>query len=245
MHIDILTLFPRVFEGPFDESIIRRARDRHLVGIAIHDLRDYTHDTHHTVDDYPYGGGAGMLLKPEPLFEAIEAITASPSLNREHESCWKILLTPQGRVFSQDVAQELAARSRLLMVCGHYEGVDERVREHMVDDEISIGDYVLSGGEFAAMVLVDAIVRLLPDALGSEDANKEDSHIWGMLEYPQYTRPRVYQGWEVPSVLISGNHAEIAKWRREQALKRTQQRRPDIAAKLQESQLNLPDSEEP
>jgi len=245
MHIDILTLFPRTFEGPFDESIIKRARERQLVDIAIHDLRDYTHDTHRTVDDYPYGGGAGMLLKPEPLFEAIETITGNPCLRSERECCWKILLTPQGRIFSHEVAQELATKPRLLLVCGHYEGVDERVREYMVNDEISIGDYVLSGGEFAAMVVVDAIVRLLPDVLGSEDANKEDSHVWGMLEYPQYTRPRVFQGWEVPSVLMSGNHAEIAKWRHEQALKRTQRRRPDLAAKLQEAQLSPPNSEEP
>jgi tRNA (guanine37-N1)-methyltransferase len=220
MHIDILTLFPKMFEGPFGESIVKRAVDRGLVTLSLHDLRDYTHDAHRTVDDYSYGGGPGMVMKPEPLFEAVEAIGDG--------SASVVLLTPQGRVFSHSVAQELADKEKLILICGHYEGVDERVREHLVDDEISIGDYVLSGGEPAAMVVVDAVARLVPGVLGAEEANQEESHAWGILEYPQYTRPQVYREWEVPPILLSGNHAEIAKWRREQAHQRTLERRPDL-----------------
>lgn len=231
MHIDILTLFPSMFSGPFDESIIKRALERGLLSVSIHNLRDYTHDRHRTVDDSPYGGGAGMLLKPEPIFEAVESLKEEPP--SAEDSPWVILLTPQGRLLSQLVAQELVAKPRLLLVCGHYEGVDERVREYLVDDEISIGDYVLSGGEIAAMAVVDVVARLIPGVLGSEEANNEESHVWGGLEYPQYTRPQVYRGWEVPSVLTSGNHADIAKWRREQALERTAKRRPDLLANIQ------------
>jgi tRNA (guanine37-N1)-methyltransferase len=178
------------------------------------------------VDDYPYGGGVGMVLKPGPLFEAVESIEAE--LRQEGSATPVILLTPQGRLFCQRVAQELATRPNLILICGHYEGVDERVREYLTSDEISIGDYVLTGGELAAMVVVDAVVRLLHGVLNSEQAIKEDSHAWGFLEYPQYTRPRVYRGWGVPPALLSGNHEEIAKWRREQALKRTLKRRPDL-----------------
>ena len=231
MHIDILTLFPEMFQGPFDCSIIKRAIDGELVSISIHDIRDYTHNKHRTVDDYAYGGGAGMVLKPEPIFEAVEAIKSDASLDQGDEAVPIILLTPQGRLFSQQVAGELSKYSRLILICGHYEGVDERVREHLVTDEISLGDYILSGGELAAMVVVDAVVRLLPGVLGSETSLLDDSHVTGLLEYPQYTRPAVYRGWAVPEVLLSGNHAQIAKWRREQSIKRTMERRPELLDK--------------
>jgi tRNA (guanine37-N1)-methyltransferase len=221
MKIHILTLFPGMFVGPLSESIIKRAVDRGLVEIAIHNIRDYTSDRHHVVDDYPYGGGPGMVLKPEPLFEAVEAIKGEFQIP-------VILLTPQGRLFDQQAAAELAKYEEMILVCGHYEGVDERVREHLVMDEISIGDYVLSGGELAAMVVADALVRQLPGALGSEASGGEDSHSSGLLEYPQYTRPQSFRGWVVPEVLLSGNHAQIARWRREQSLLRTLQRRPDL-----------------
>jgi len=221
MHIHILTLFPNMFSGPFAESIIKRAMDRGLVEISIHNIRDYTWDKHHVVDDYPYGGGQGMVLKPGPIFQAVEAIKGESEMP-------VILLTPQGGLFHQRVAEELAKYEEIILICGHYEGVDERVREHLATDEISIGDYILSGGELAAMVVVDAVVRQLPGALGAEGAVREDSHSSGLLEYPQYTRPRVFRRWEVPTVLLSGNHAEIAKWRREQSLLRTLGRRPDL-----------------
>jgi tRNA (guanine37-N1)-methyltransferase len=220
VRIDILTLFPAMFAGPFGESIVARAVAAGRVEIRIHNLRDWAHDRHRTVDDAPYGGGPGMVLKPEPLLEAIEALRGDDG--------YVILLTPQGEVFRQPAAVELAGRARLLLVCGHYEGVDERVREHAVDRELSIGDYVLSGGEIPAMVIVDAVVRLLPGVLGSPESALDESHAQGLLEYPQYTRPVEYRGWRVPEVLLSGNHAAIAKWRREQALARTAQRRPDL-----------------
>jgi len=210
-----------MLSGPFSESIIKRAVDRGLVEIVLYNIRDYTSDRHHVVDDYPYGGGQGMVLKPEPIFAAVESI-------KNESEVPVILLTPQGRLFNQMVAEELARYGEMILMCGHYEGVDERVREHLVTDEISIGDYVLSGGELAAMVIVDAVVRQLPGALGAEEAVREDSHSSGLLEYPQYTRPRVFQGWEVPQVLLSGNHAEIASWRREQSIIRTLRRRPDL-----------------
>lgn len=217
-----------MFVGPFSESIIKKAIERELLSIAIHNLRDYAWDKHRTVDDYPYGGGPGMVLKPEPLFAAVEAIKGG-------EEIPVILLTPQGRLLCQGVIEELASYDRIILICGHYEGVDERVREHLVSDEISIGDYVLSGGELAAMVLIDAMVRQLPGALGSEASVREDSHASGLLEYPQYTRPQVYEGWEVPAVLLSGNHAQIARWRREQSILRTLRRRPDL---LERANLN-------
>ena len=229
MHIDILTLFLQMFQGPFNFSILKRAIDHGLISINIHNIRDYTHDKHHTVDDYAYGGGAGMILKPEPIFEAVESIKSN--IKPEIGELPVILLTPQGRLFSQQIAQELATYSHLILICGHYEGVDERVREHLVTDEISIGDYVLSGGELAAMVVVDAVVRLLPGVLGSEASLVDDSHVAGLLEYPQYTRPVEYRGWSVPEVLLSGNHAQIAKWRREQSIRRTQERRPELLDK--------------
>ncbi len=238
MQIDILTLFPQMFQSPFSTGLFQRAIDRKLVRVDIHDIRDYTHDKHRTVDDYPYGGGAGMVLKPEPIFEAVEAVKSEISTDGELPI---ILLTPQGRLFSQQIALELSKHNHLVLICGHYEGIDERVREHLVTDEISIGDYVLSGGELAAMVVVDAVVRLLPGVLGSEASPLDDSHTTGLLEYPQYTRPQVYRDWAVPEVLLSGNHAQIAEWRREQAIYRTLKRRPELLDKanlcLQEKQL--------
>ena len=230
MHIDILTLFPEMFEGPFNTSILKRAIERKLVSIKRHNIRDYTHDKHHTTDDYVYGGGAGMILKPEPIFEAVESIK-SDYTNQESSQLPVILLTPQGRRFCQEIAHELSKYNHLILICGRYEGVDERVCENLVTDEISIGDYVLSGGELAAMVVVDAVVRLQPGVLGSEASAADDSHTTGLLEYPQYTRPAVYRGWSVPQILLSGDHAQIAKWRHEQAIRRTMERRPELLDK--------------
>jgi len=227
VDIDILTLFPQMFQGPFSTGIFERAIDHGLVSINLHNIRDYTYDKHHTADDYAYGGGAGMILKPEPIFEALESIETDV----KQEAGDVILLTPQGRLFSQSIAYELSKYSRLILICGHYEGVDGRVAEHLVTDEISIGDYVLSGGELAAMVIVDAVVRLLPGVLGSEASLQDDSHVAGLLEYPQYTRPAVYREWPVPEVLLSGNHAQVSKWRREQAIRRTLERRPELLDK--------------
>lgn len=224
MRIDIITLFPNMFAGPFAESIIGRAIEHHLVTIVAHDLRDYGLGKHRVVDDRPYGGGPGMVLKPEPLFELVERIKGGDRVP-------VILLSPQGRLFGQKVAWELATHEQLVLICGHYEGVDERVREHLVSDEVSIGDYVLTGGELAAMVVVDAVVRLLPGVLGSEESPRDDSHATGLLGYPQYTRPQVYRGWAVPQVLLSGNHSQVARWRREQSLLRTLARRPDLLEK--------------
>ncbi len=241
MRIDILTLFPQMFQVPFSAGIFKRAIDHKLVSINLHNIRDYTHDKHHTADDYPYGGGPGMVLKPEPIFEAVEAIKSDISAKEEVRALPIILLTPQGRLFSQQIAQELAKYSHLILICGHYEGVDERVREHLATDEISIGDYVLTGGELPAMVVIDTVVRLLPGVLGSEASPVNDSHANGLLEYPQYTRPAEYRGWSVPEVLTSGNHAQIAKWHREQTIQRTLERRPELLDKtnlcLEEKQL--------
>jgi len=224
MRIDILTLFPDMFAGPFDESIVKRAIDGDLVEIALHNLRDYGLGKHRMVDDCPHGGGSGMVMMPEPLFAAVEDI-------KQDQEFPVILLTPQGRVFNQKVADEMAALPRFLLICGHYEGVDERVREHLATDEISIGDFVLTGGELPAMVLVDAVVRQLPGVLGSDESAQEDSHANGLLEYPQYTRPRKFRDWEVPEILLSGNHAEIGKWRRRQSILRTIERRPELLQK--------------
>ena len=222
MKIDVLTLFPAMFAGPLDESIIRRARARGLLDLRLHNLRDWTHDRHRTVDDRPFGGGPGMLLKPEPIFEAVA------SLRGPDTRC--ILLGPAGRRFDQLVARELAALPHLILICGSYEGVDERVREFLVDDELSIGDYVLTNGALPAMVVIDAVTRLLPGALGDDASTGEESFAGDGLEYPQYTRPADFQGLKVPEVLLSGNHAAIARWRAEQARLRTAQRRPDLAA---------------
>ncbi len=229
MRIDILTLFPQMFEVPFSFGIFKRAIDNGLVSLNLYNIRDYTHDKHHTADDYPYGGGAGMVLKPEPIFEAVEAIKTD--VNNEEGEMPIILLTPQGRLFSQRIALELSQYRHLVLICGHYEGVDERVREHLATDEISIGDYVLTGGEVPAMVVLDAVLRLVPGVLGSEESPLEDSHASGLLEYPQYTRPADYRGWSVPEVLLSGNHARIARWRREQVIRRTLERRPELLNK--------------
>jgi tRNA (guanine37-N1)-methyltransferase len=220
MEIDVLTLFPRIFEGPLDESILKRARDKGLVRVTVHNLRDFTHDKHHVVDDRPYGGGPGMLMKPEPIFEAVEKL-------RRAETC-VVLMTPQGAPFTQARAQEFARKPHLLIICGHYEGVDERVREALVHEEISIGDYVLTNGALAAAVVVDAVVRLLPGALGDEQSAGDDSFASGLLEGPQYTRPPEFRGMRVPEVLLSGDHGAVARWRLEQARRRTQQRRPDL-----------------
>jgi tRNA (guanine37-N1)-methyltransferase len=229
MRIDIITLFPNFFEVPFSFGIFKRAIDNGLVDINLVNIRDYTHDKHHTADDYPYGGGAGMVLKPEPVFEAVEAIkSVDGDWSREPRV---VLLTPQGRIFSQEMAGEFSGETRLAFICGHYEGIDERVREHVVTDEVSIGDYVLTGGEIPAMVVIDAVIRLLPGVLGSEESPIDDSHASGLLEYPQYTRPADYRGWKVPEILLSGNHAEIAKWRREQIIRRTLERRPELLEK--------------
>jgi tRNA (guanine37-N1)-methyltransferase len=229
MRIDILTLFPQVFEAQFNYGIFKRAIDNGLVQVNPVNIRDYTHDKHHTADDYPYGGGAGMVMKPEPIFEAVEAIKTG--LDKEQDEVPVILLTPQGRLFSHGIARELSQHPHMILICGHYEGIDERVVEHLATDTISIGDYVLTGGEIPAMVVADAILRLVPGVLGSDESPLDDSHANGLLEYPQYTRPAEYRGWEVPEVLLSGNHAQIAKWRREQIIKRTLERRPELLDK--------------
>jgi tRNA (guanine37-N1)-methyltransferase len=225
MHIDILSLFPEMFTGPFSTGIFQRAVTNGLVSVAIHNFRENAHDKHHTVDDYPFGGGAGMVLKPEPLFATVESLKTNPAGTIPPPV---ILLTPQGRLFSQTIARHLAEYPRLILVCGHYEGIDERVRRHLVSDEISIGDYVLSGGELAAMVVVDSVVRLVPGVMGSAESAREESHSEGLLEYPQYTRPAVFRGLAVPDILLSGNHGQIARWRRQESLRRTFERRPDL-----------------
>lgn len=220
MRIDILTLFPGMFRGPFEESIIKRAVERGLLEIGIHNIRDFAPGRHRVADDYPYGGGAGMVMKPEPVFAAVEAVRRPDSR--------VILMTPQGRLFTQSIAQDLSRLDHLVLLCGHYEGVDERVRDHLVDDELSIGDYVLTGGELPAMVVVDAVARLVPGVLGAGESAVEESFAAGLLEYPHYTRPPDFRGWRVPQVLLSGNHARISRWRREQSLLRTLRRRPEL-----------------
>ncbi len=240
MRIHILTLFPEMFQMPFSASIVKRAVEHGLVEIKVHNIRDYTHDKHHTVDDGTYGGGPGMVLKPEPIFETVAAVKSEIQLKEESNDLPIILLTPQGRLFSQQIAEELSGYRHLMLICGHYEGVDERVREHLITDEISIGDYVLTGGELPAMVVIDAVLRLLPGVLGSESSPLDDSHASGLLEYPQYTRPTVYRGWPVPDILLSGDHARIAKWRREQAIRRTLQRRPEL---LEKAELLTPEKQ--
>ncbi len=223
MRIDIITLFPSMFKGPFDESIIKRARKKGILEINLHNLREFTNDRHRTVDDLPYGGGAGMVMKPEPLFRAVEKV------KEEKRSSWKvILLSPQGQPFAQEKAKELAEEEGLIFICGHYEGVDERVREHLIDEELSLGDFVLTGGELAAMVIVDAIARMLPEVLGCKDSIREDSFYQTLLDYPHYTRPAEFRGWKVPGVLISGNHQKIAEWRKKKKLENTFKKRPDL-----------------
>ncbi len=236
MRIDIVSVFPQMFESPFGASIIKRADDAGLVEIALHDLRDWTDDRHRTVDDAPYGGGAGMVMRPEPWFRAVEQLQESPPPGRV------ILLTPQGRPLTQSLVADLAQEERLILCAARYEGIDERVREHLVDDEISVGDYVLSGGELPAMVVVDAVVRLLPGALGSAESLLEESFNDSLLEYPHYTRPPDFRGWTVPPVLLSGDHAEIDRWRRGQRIRRTAQRRPDLLADADVTPAELEDS---
>jgi tRNA (guanine37-N1)-methyltransferase len=226
MHFDILTLFPGLFAGVFEDSIVKRAREAGLVSIALHDIREYATGRHRVTDDTPYGGGGGMIMKPEPIFAAVQAVLATKE--RERETGPIVLLTPKGRLLTHSVARELSRHTHLLLICGRYEGVDERVHRHLATDEISIGDYVLSGGEIPAMVIVDAVTRLIPGVLGDPGATFEDSHADGILEYPHYTRPPVFRGQAVPEVLLSGHHAEIARWRRRQALRYTWERRPDL-----------------
>ena len=235
MRFDIVTIFPEIFRGVFEFGIIRRAVEAGLIEIAIHDLRDYTHDRHRQVDDRPFGGGAGMVMKPEPLFRAVDAITHGAT------DASVALLSPQGRLFEQRVAEEFAAKARVVLVCGRYEGVDQRVVEHLVTDEISVGDYVLSGGEIPAMVVVDAVTRLIPGALGCGDSAVRESFADGLLDYPHYTRPAEYRGLQVPDVLASGHHAEIEAWRRRKAMEKTFRRRPDLIErrKLSEDERRL------
>ncbi len=237
MHIDIITLFPNMFRGPFEESIVRRAQEIGALSIAIHDLRLFGLGKHRQVDDVPYGGRGGMLLRPEPLVAAVETILDRPVFRGKDGPEVDvstlppiILLTPQGRPLTQQVVRELAQHKRLVLICGRYEGFDERVRQYLATDEISIGDYVLSGGELAAMVIVDAVARTLPGVLGYERGVEEDSFANGLLEGPQYTRPPEFRGRRVPEVLLSGHHARIARWRRKEALRRTFLRRPDLLA---------------
>jgi len=233
MRVDIFSLFPQVFNPYLEISILQRAIQNNLVEIHNHNIRDWASDRHHTTDDVPYGGGGGMVMKVDPVFAAVEDILGKPP------ACPVILMTPQGRVFDQKMAYELSSKEHLAILCGRYEGIDERIREKLVTDEISVGDYVLTGGELPALTVLDAIVRLIPGALGDPDGAQEDSHASGLLEYPHYTRPPEFRGMQVPEVLLSGNHAEIARWRREQAIKRTLVRRPDLLEKAQLSDKDI------
>jgi tRNA (guanine37-N1)-methyltransferase len=228
MRFDVFTLLPDVMTAYLQSSILGKAQETGLIEIVLHNIRDYAIDRHHTTDDEPYGGGGGMVLKPEPVFAAVEKL-----LGKSTEGTPIILLTPQGRVFNQVIARELAEHDRLTLICGRYEGVDERVRSHLATDEISIGDYVLTGGELPALVVIDGVARLRPGVLGDDDAAAKDSHARGLLEHPHYTRPASFRGWKVPDVLVSGDHARVAQWRREQSLIRTLNRRPDLLDKAE------------
>jgi len=236
MQFEVFTLLPEVFPPYLESSILQRARQRRLIDVRIHNIRDYTHDRHHTTDDTPYGGGGGMVMKPEPVFEAIESALGFARDQTQPAPFPIILLTPQGRVFTQRVAEELAGHERIALLCGRYDGVDERIREHLVTDEISVGDYVLTGGELPALLLIDAISRLIPGVLGDPTGAEDDSHSMGLLEYPHYTRPPEFRGWKVPEVLLSGDHAKIERWRREEALQRTFIKRPDMIEKADMSE---------
>ena len=255
MRFDVLTLFPPIFASPLQESILKRAIDAGRLTVAVRNIRDYAVDKHHVTDDVPYGGGGGMVMKPEPIFAAVKDI-----LRKEREAKSEghtgesapyaprstlhiprppiILLTPQGRLFTQSVARELAEQDWIVLICGRYEGVDERVRQYLATDEISIGDYVLTGGELPALVIIDAVTRLLPGVLGDPGATMDDSHAEGLLEYPHYTRPADFQGHAVPDVLVSGHHAQVARWRREQSLRRTWERRPDLLTQAKLAQAD-------
>ena len=236
MQFEVFTLLPEVFPPYLESSILQRARLRGLIDVRVHNIRDYTHDKHHITDDTPYGGGGGMVMKPDPIFEAVESVLGP--LQDSPPQVPIILLTPQGRVFTQRVAEELSRYERIALLCGRYEGVDERIREHLVSDEVSIGDYVLTGGELPALIVIDAVSRLLPGVLGDPDGAQDDSHSMGLLEYPHYTRPPTFRGWSVPDVLLSGDHARIEKWRREQALARTLKKRPDMLEKADLSEAD-------
>ena len=228
LRVDVITIFPGFFHGALDQGILNRARASGLVEVETHDLRRWTTDKHHTVDDRPFGGGDGMVLKPDPIFAAVGDLTGASRREDYADGVRVILLSPQGRVLNQRVAEDLSRASQVVLICGRYEGVDERVAEALVTDEISIGDYVLSGGEPAALVVIDAVVRLLPGALGSETSAVNESFSESLLDYPQYTRPAEIRGLRVPDILLTGNHAEIARWRRDQAIKKTQRNRPDL-----------------
>ena len=222
MRFDVFTLLPETLSPYLNVSILEKAAARGLIEVHLHNIRDYTHDRHHSTDDTPYGGGGGMVMKPEPVFEAVETIVGSPP------ACPVILLTPQGRLFNQKIASELASHRQIALISGRYEGFDERIRAHLVTDEISIGDYVLTGGELPSLILIDAVSRLIPGVLGDPTGAEDDSHALGLLEYPHYTRPPEFRGWRVPEVLLSGDHGKIERWRREQAIRRTLARRPDM-----------------
>ncbi len=228
MRFDVFTLLPEVMEVYLRASVLGKAQEASRLEVCLHNIRDYTTDRHRTTDDEPYGGGGGMVMKPEPVFAAVESV-----LGERLNTTPVILLTPQGRMFTQTVARELAGRERLALICGRYEGVDERIRQHLATDEISIGDFVLTGGELPALVIIDAVSRYLPGVLGDEEATAKDSHAEGLLEHPHYTRPAVFRGWEVPEVLRSGDHARIAAWRRKMSLIRTRERRPDLFNRLE------------
>ncbi|WLR43556.1 tRNA (guanosine(37)-N1)-methyltransferase TrmD [Bacillus carboniphilus] len=227
MKIDILTLFPEMFPGVLNQSILKRAQENEIVDFSIHNIRSFSENKHRTVDDYPYGGGAGMVLKPEPVFNAIGKLTEG-----QKQRSKIILVCPQGERYSQQKAEQLAKEDHLMFICGHYEGYDERIRENLITDEISIGDFVLTGGELASMVIIDSVVRLLPGVLGKEQSHQNDSFSTGMLEHPHYTRPATYKGFKVPQELLSGNHALIEKWRQKESLRRTWMRRPDLLDKI-------------
>lgn len=237
MRFDILTVFPEFMEAGVGFSIVKRAQDKGALEVVVHNFRDYTHDRHRSTDDAPFGPGAGMVMKPEPIFECVEGIREKLD---DPAKAKVLLMTPQGEPFSQRLARELSGESHLIMLCGHYEGVDERVREHLVDREISIGDYVLTGGELPALVVLDAVTRLLPGVLGDDESSVEESFSEDLLEYPHYTRPADFRGWKVPDILLSGHHAEIAKWRRMKAIERTLERRPDL---LERAELSKSDRE--
>ena len=236
MQFEVFTLLPEVFPPYLESSILQRARQRGLIEVRVHNIRDYTHDKHHTTDDTPYGGGGGMVMKPEPVFEAVESVLGISSVQAQPAAIPIILLTPQGRVFTQRIAEELSHHEQVALLCGRYEGVDERIREHLVTDEISVGDYVLTGGELPALLIIDAVSRLMPGVLGDPTGAEDDSHSMGLLEYPHYTRPPEFRGWKVPDVLLSGDHAKIESWRREQAISRTFHKRPDMIEKAELSE---------
>jgi tRNA (guanine37-N1)-methyltransferase len=238
MQFEVFTVLPEVFPKYLESSILKRAIERGLIEVRLHTIRDYTHDRHHTTDDTPYGGGGGMVMKPEPIFEAVESVMGTASHLSQPQVDPVILLSPQGRVFTQRVAEELTRHTRIALICGRYEGVDERVRQHLVTDEISVGDYVLTGGELPALTLIDAVTRLIPGVLGDPTGAEDDSHSMGLLEYPHYTKPPEFRGWRVPEVLASGDHGKIDRWRREQALARTLHNRPDM---LNEAELSKDD----